>query len=151
VKAQGYVSARPVPAGEPAQAAVVLTVREGWHVNAHEPPLDYLIGTTLDLTAPEDFDLNAPSYPAPKRLAFDFARDSLDVYAGCTPIFLSLRAHADSDPGPHPLTGTVRVQACNDQTCLRPATISVEIPVEVGAADAEAQPIHENLFHSPDS
>jgi thiol:disulfide interchange protein DsbD len=39
---------RPVPAGREIQAAVLLDVREGWHVNAHEPTLDYLIGTTID-------------------------------------------------------------------------------------------------------
>lgn len=148
VDAQGYVSMHPVPAGDSARTAVVLTIRDGWHVNAHEPPLNYLIGTSLDLTAPEGIALHAPTYPPSHRLAFEFARDSLDVYAGRTPIFLSVQVHSGSTPGTQILRGDVRVQACNDQTCLRPSTVSVEIPVEVGAADANARSVNEEVFET---
>jgi len=38
------------PAGETFEAAVVLDIKESWHVQAAEPGLDFLIGLALNLT-----------------------------------------------------------------------------------------------------
>lgn len=136
----------PVPAGEETQAAVVLDVEEGWHVNAHEPTYDYLIGTQLDWTTVPDVIVERMRYPTPKQYHLQFAADTIDVYEGRAPIFLAVRPSTTAPPGERRLTGRLRVQACNDKTCLRPSTLEVSLPVPVAAAGVQAQSRNDPIF-----
>ena len=81
--------------GEAVEAAVVLRVAEGWHINAHEPLQDFLIGTALLLSAPEGLSVLALRYPEPRLARFAFATEALAVYEGTTSITFRLRAVAD--------------------------------------------------------
>lgn len=136
VTVETRLAAKPVPLGESVQAAVVLDVREGWHVNAHRPTYDYLIGTALDWTSSSDVAVRNVRYPSPKRLQLDFAKDTIDVYEGAAPIFFDVRPAPSAKPGERRLTGHLRVQACNDRTCLRPSTVNVTLTVPVAEATA---------------
>lgn len=49
VNTEVLLSKKSVPVGSTVEAAVVLKISEGWHVNAHRPTLDYLIGTKVSL------------------------------------------------------------------------------------------------------
>lgn len=136
----------PVPAGESVRAAVVLDVKTGWHVNAHAPTLDYLIGTTIDWSSPPSLTVHQVRYPEPTRLKLDFAGKTLDVYEGTSSIFLTIRPTASAPPGERRLTGRLRVQACNDQTCLRPSTITTTLTVPVARAGASSSPTGDPIF-----
>jgi hypothetical protein len=46
----------------------------------------------------------------------------------------TIRAPASAAVGSQTLRGKLTIQACNDQVCLRPETVSVDIPVNVLAA-----------------
>ncbi|HKF54126.1 MAG TPA: hypothetical protein VKJ45_01730, partial [Blastocatellia bacterium] len=48
--------------------------------------------------------------------------------------------------GSHSIHGKLTVQACNDQACLQPKTIDVEIPLEVVGPDAQANPANGDIF-----
>jgi thiol:disulfide interchange protein DsbD len=136
-----------VAPGDTLEAAVVLDIEEGWHANAHEPTLDYLIGTDVEMELPEGFTLMETRYPEPEMFSFSFADgEELAVYSGKAPIFLTLRAAEDLQPGRHSLSGTVRIQICNDSVCLPPSTLSVAVPVEVLAEGSAAQAINQELF-----
>ena len=106
-------------------------VAEGWHVNAHEPTLKYLIGTRLDVEPRDDLHVEAAYYPDPLFRTFAFTDDALAVYEGEVAIILAVRASEALPAGTHTLKNRLRVQACNDQVCLWPATVAVPIPVEV--------------------
>ena len=56
-----------------------------------------------------------------------FAPDGLKVYEGT----VTIRAIAPKDTVVRgkPIVGNVRVQACNDEICLPPATLSVTIEI----------------------
>lgn len=136
------------PADQETRAAVVLKIKEGWHVNAHEPTLDYLIGTTLDWGSQPGLMVNQIRYPEPTRLELGFAEETLEVYEGKVPIFLTVRPDASGDSGDRRLRGRLRVQACNDQTCLRPSTINVSVPVPVAETGAPTTAAHDSLFEA---
>ncbi|MFB3132918.1 MAG: hypothetical protein ACE10K_10400, partial [Rhodothermales bacterium] len=57
--------------------------------------------------------------------------DTLAVYEGEVAVILAVRAARALRPGVYPIQSRLRVQACNDQVCLRPSTVEVPIPVEV--------------------
>ncbi len=118
-------------AGTTFEVFVMVRVAEGWHVNAHEPSMKYLIGTTLDVEPSEDLRVEAAYYPDPLFRTFAFADDTLAVYEGEIAIILAMRAAETLAPGTHTLESRLRVQACNDEVCLRPSTVDVPISVEI--------------------
>ena len=118
-------------AGTPFEAFVMVRVAEGWHVNAHEPTMKYLLGTVLDVAPREELRVEAAYYPDPLFRTFAFADDTLAVYEGEIAIILAMRAAEALAPGTHTLESRLRVQACNDEVCLRPSFIDVPIPVEI--------------------
>lgn len=135
-----------VPAGSSFRAAVVVDIEDGWHVNAHQPTLDYLIGTELSVDQSPGFSVLNTQYPEAEMLTFGFAQEPLAVYEEEVPVFLNIQTSDTLDPGSYTLTGRARVQACNDQVCLAPSTIKVSIPVEVSAAGTGFQAINQDLF-----
>ncbi len=146
VSVETRLAARPVPAGQAVDGALVLEVEEGWHVNAHRPTFDYLIGTTLDWSASSDVTVDDVQYPEPKRFELDFAGDVIDVYEGTTPIFFAVRPASGTAPGEHRLTGRVRVQACNDRTCLQPSTVNATLSVPVAGAGTTPTSTEDPVF-----
>ena len=128
------VSAAPVtlPSGERGVAVVTLRVREGWHVNANPPSLDYMIPTDLSLTPAGGITVGKPVYPAARDQKLSFEAKPLKVYDHAFEVRLPLIAVAGTAPGKVTLKGTVGFQACNDQVCLAPASVPFELVVTVG-------------------
>ncbi|MDR8390480.1 thioredoxin family protein [Aliifodinibius sp. S!AR15-10] len=146
VEVEVKLSQNVVPAEDTAKAAVVMHIEEGWHVNAHKPTLDYLIGTELKIEEHPGFTVSGIQYPESERFTFAFAGEPLDVYQGDAPIFFTLATSHGLAPGSYPLTGNLRVQACDDKSCLPPSTIDISIPVDVVAANTGFKSINKNLF-----
>ncbi|HWN97762.1 MAG TPA: cytochrome c biogenesis protein CcdA [Blastocatellia bacterium] len=145
VRARAYTSADGVKAGDKFKVAVALDIDAGYHINAHQPSLDYLQATTVQFDAPAGIRIGEARYPAPKLRRFEFAPDTeLAVHEGT--VFVTAEAEADKTmkPGDAIISARVTVQACNDNLCLAPADLAVEIPIKVvaygqtvGAANAE--------------
>ena len=136
-----------VVAGEDFKIAVILYIKDKWHINAHQPIQDYLIGTELKLDFQDHFFLADIVYPKPREYEFSFAGgEVLLVYEGTEYIFLTIRVSSRLEPGEYSLTGSLSVQACDDNTCLAPSTIEVGIPLEVISAGSEPVRINEDFF-----
>jgi|KBSSwiStaDraftv2_1062776.scaffolds.fasta_scaffold23012_2 thiol:disulfide interchange protein DsbD len=127
-----------VEAGGVTRARIALAIASGWHVNANPPALDYMIPTEIEVTGSSGIVAGKPLYPAPKKAKLSFEDSELLVYDGATVIDVPLTAAATSPAGRRTLSGTLRFQACNDQLCLAPATVSFKLPVEVTAATASS-------------
>lgn len=151
VSVKTRLAATPVPAGKAVEGAVVLEIKEGWHVNAHRPTFDYLIGTTLDWSTSSNIRVDDLQYPDPKQFELDFAGDAIAVYEGRAPIFFTVRPARGTAPGNHRLTGRLRVQACNDRTCLQPSTVTATLSVPVAEAGATPIPTEEPVFEEAQS
>ena len=138
--------------GDSLEAAVVLDIEEGWHANAHEPTLKYLIGTAVEMEPQEGFTIADTRYPEPEMYSFSFAgNEELAVYSGKTPIFLSVYASDDLAPGRYVLAGSLRIQICNDSVCLSPSTLPVVIPIEVAPDEEAPEAINQDLFSGGDA
>lgn len=148
VNVSTLLSVNKVHAGTQFQAAVVLDIIDGWHLNAHIPSFDYLIGTELNLTLPEGVQLLDVRYPEAKELKFDFAEDALKVYDGSSTIFIVLKVSRDMAIGEHKIVGKLQVQACDDQVCLAPSTMDMVIPFEVVGFNQSITPMNTDLFLS---
>jgi thiol:disulfide interchange protein DsbD len=145
VTAEARLASSPVPAGGTARGALVFTIQDGWHVNAHRPTFDYLIGTQLSWETSDTLAVADLRYPEPHALDLDFAGQPIDVYEGTASIGFTVEPAAATAPGTYALPGRLRVQACNDRTCLQPATVEVALSVPVAEAGAAPQPTEASI------
>jgi hypothetical protein len=112
-------------------AEVRLNIEDGFHVNANPPSFPYLKATELELKPDEDISVSFTTYPNPLVKKFSFAEEPLAVYEGETVIKVRLKAKEAAKAGRKNLSGTLRVQACDDKVCYAPGAMEISIPVEV--------------------
>jgi hypothetical protein len=110
---------------------VVLTVAKGWHVNANPASLDFLIPTTVEVSAPQVRLHLAPDYPPGKRINAGLGSEKIAVYEGRVEIPARLKVEGLPPDGTRgTLAVSVRTQACNDTgRCLAPTTLRTTVPV----------------------
>jgi hypothetical protein len=118
-------------AGGTAEAAVKLTIANGYHINANPPSFSYLKATEITVDPGEGLTPGAPVYPASVTRKFAFSKDPLAVYEGEATIKFPLTAASSAKPGAHTLKGKLRIQACDEETCYPQRTIETSIPVTV--------------------
>lgn len=118
--------------GSSIQTVVVMEIEEGWHINSNRPTLEWLIGTTLNLEFPEGLSASEIQFPPFKEYEFSFAEGQiLHVYEGNSPIFMNVDVAEGVAPGEYSVSGTLRVQACDDMVCLAPSNIPIEFTITV--------------------
>ncbi|MDZ4857517.1 MAG: cytochrome c biogenesis protein CcdA [Candidatus Hydrogenedentes bacterium] len=131
-----------VPGGT-IQAAVVIAIQDVWHINSNKPHEKLLIPTVLKLDALDGVTVSQIIYEPGKDMTFSFSSTPMSVYEHQSPIGITLNIADTVAPGTLTLKGSLRVQACNDKSCLGPANIPVEIPITVlapGTTPAAREP-----------
>ena len=146
VSANTFLSADKIQSGGTVQIAVQLNINEGWHVNSHTPTFDYLISTTFEIQSQEGIILSDVQYPKGDLVSLSFAEQPMDVYEGTTTIFASLRISDKLNPGMDTVKGSVTVQACNNQICLAPSTLEIDIPLQIVAAGEAITFLNHDFF-----
>ncbi|MBF6560997.1 MAG: thioredoxin fold domain-containing protein [Candidatus Binataceae bacterium] len=134
----------PLHAGASALLHVGARIADGWHINSDRPIGAYYIATRLSVTPPTSVTAGAVSYPPAQLVTLAFAgHDQLSVFTGKVAFTVPMAAAAAwrSDVGA-PAKITLKFQACNDQQCLRPASLAATIDLAsaatIGAAADEA-------------
>lgn len=134
-------------AGSEVQTVARMSIDDNWHINSNRPTLEWLIGTVLTLDLPDNVQIVDIQYPAYKEFEFSFAEGQpLHVYEGDAPIFLTLSIDGDAPLGLSEITGNLRVQACDDMTCLAPSNIPVSFSFAVTDSEAEVSEVRAGLF-----
>lgn len=110
------------------------TLASGWHVNSHEPSEDYLIATEAHVDPARGVEFGEPRYPDGVMKKFAFSQTPLSVYEGSFTIAIPLRLEAALPP----LSGRIEFQACNDKSCLAPASVFFRTAATGGGDAAEA-------------
>lgn len=147
VAPSAYASFDPAARGQKLQLAVVLKIRQGYHINARKPTLDYLIPTDLKVQTPAGLQAGEVSYPQGHLRAFAFSKsDKLNVYEGNTILRVPITVSADAPTGAQTIPLKLRYQACSNEVCLPPVTLQLSATVHVAAAPSAAKPAHRELF-----
>jgi len=145
VKPAAYASFEPAARGKEIQIAVVVKIRDGYHVNAREPTFDYLIPTDLKADAPAGFKTGAVSYPKGTLHKFNFTKDKpLNVYTDTVVLRLPVTVEANAPLGEQHIALKLHYQACSSDVCLPPTTLPVDAVIHVSAQ--ESHPSHSELF-----
>lgn len=148
VKPAAYPSFDPVARGKQMEIAVVMKIRDGYHVNARQTTFDYLIPTDLKSETPAGFKVGEVAYPKGTLHKFSFAKDQpLNVYTDTVVLHLPVTVDANAPLGEQHLALKLRYQACNNEVCLPPVTLPVDAVIHVSSA--ESHPNHAELFAKP--
>jgi Disulphide bond corrector protein DsbC len=115
-----------VPAGKASAIALHFRIQQDLHINSHAPRADYLIPTVLSIPESSGVRLASASYPA----GTDFAlpvdpSEKLLVYSG----EFTIQAQIVATPGDHLVEAKLHYQACDQNACMPPKTITVPIDV----------------------
>jgi uncharacterized protein YcnI len=147
VKPETYVSVDKVPRGQTFEAAVVVDIEKGFHMNSNKPSEDYLIPTTLTSNPAQGIKVVDTTYPPGQMKNFSFSKDKpLNVYTDTVTLRLKLSADASAPLGATTVPLTLRYQACNDTTCLPPVKVPVTLSVEVAPAGTVPHKVHSDIF-----
>jgi cytochrome c biogenesis DsbD-like protein len=148
VKPLAYASFDPAARGKQLDVAVLMKIKEGFHVNARETTFDYLIPTDLKAEPAAGFKFGAVKYPKGALHKFSFAKDqALNVYADTVTLLVPVTIESGASLGEQHLSLKLRYQACNNEVCLPPVTLPVDAVIHVSAG--ESRPSHPELFAKP--
>ncbi len=131
VQARMVLATDGVHAGSSAKAAVVAEIASGFHINDHQPTLDYLIPTELKLEPSPRLAVTRLVYPKGELKTFAFSDTQLSVYQGTIEVGALLKVARSTPPGSYTLKGKFHYQACNDHACLPPTSVPVELALKV--------------------
>jgi len=140
------LSADAVEAGGTIDAAIVLDIRDTWHINSHMPTFDYLIGTVAAIDPKEGFIVANTKYPMGRMLTLGFADEPISVYDGRTIIFVSMKVSGRITAGTDTMSALLTIQACNDQVCLAPSKVAVPIALTIVPAGTPVVPANADIF-----
>lgn len=117
--------------GKTVQAAVVMDIPEGYHVNSSKPLGKYAIPTSVEITAPDGVKVGPITYPRAVVRRFQFSEEQLAVYEGRAVMRFNVTVPADQALGSADLRVRLRYQSCTDEVCFAPATREVTMPIEI--------------------
>ena len=146
VKTEVYVSLDPAGRGTSFQIAAIMKIRPGFHVNAREKSEDYLIATDLKVVFPAGFDSSEVSYPKGKLEKFAFSKTPLNVYQDTVILRIPVKALVDAPLGEQHIPLKLRYQACSNELCLPPVTLTLDTTLNVIASASAAKPAHAEIF-----
>jgi thioredoxin:protein disulfide reductase len=126
--------------------AVVVDLKEPWHINANNVSTEGLIPTTLTFQPPSSIVIDRITYPPGERTKVGWADKPVALYTGRALIFVDSHAKADAKPGPLKLEGSLRYQACNDRVCIAPKTVPIVIETAIAEPGSKSLPVHPEIF-----
>ena len=145
VKPQAFASADPAARGKPLEIAVVMKIRDGYHVNARDVSFDYLIPTDLKAEPPAGFKTGDVKYPKGALHKFSFAKDqALNVYTDTVVLRLPVTVSSDAPLGEQHIPLKLHYQACSNEVCLPPVTLPVDAVIHVSSGESHSS--HPELF-----
>ncbi len=115
-----------VPARSRTQIDLHFRVANGLHINSHAPLEKSLIPARLAVVEAPGLNVTAVDFPPGTEYALQLApNEKLSVYTG----EFVLHAHLTAQPGEHVLSGALRYQACDSNSCMPPHSIPVSVTI----------------------
>ena len=138
--------------GDTVALAVVIDIKEGYHINADagqiKPFEDFKPYPTSIrvLAASEGVSIASARYPGAKPVKVEYASGDLMSFEGHTIIYLSIKLDEQLAPGSVSIDIRVEYQACSDRFCLFPEKKSLNATLAVAESDTPVSKINSELF-----
>jgi primosomal replication protein N len=132
--------------GRTIQAAVVIDIPSGYHINSNRPLAKFLIPTSLKVEAPGGIRVGTVSYPRALLRSFSFSPDKLSVYEGRNVLRFNVTIPANFSLGVTELRLRLKYQSCNDEACFSPTSREIRLPIAVVGANETIKRINGRIF-----
>ncbi len=146
VQVKALLSHESIHPGEGFQVAVIANIEQGFHVNSHKPRDDYLIPTIVQFDTAPGILFGPVSYPIPELKSFSFSPTKLSVYEGSVVMVSQGKLSPNIPVETTRISGRLTYQACNDEHCLMPKTITFEMPLKVVSLGEPTRLINKQVF-----
>ena len=141
----GFFAADRAQRGRSIQAAVVLDIPHGFHVNANKAA-KFSVPTVVRIDAPKGLRVGAISYPRAVVRRLGFSKDALSLYEGRAVMRFNITVPANYQTGLTELRAKVTYQSCNDEVCFPPTTREVKLGINVVGANESVKRINGQYF-----
>lgn len=146
----GFLATNKAQRGRTTQAALVMDIPGGLHVNANRPLGKYSVPTRVTVSAPRGWKIGPVIYPRARVRSFQFGEGSpaerLAVYEGRAVMRFNVTVPASEQVGVERLRIRINYQSCSDTVCYPPTSRNVTLPVSVVDTDDPVQRINGNIF-----
>jgi DsbC/DsbD-like thiol-disulfide interchange protein len=149
INVNGFFSVDPAAQGSSFQAAVVMEIPRGLHVNSNRPLGKYAVPTTVRVDAPRGLRVTPVSYPRGAVRTFSFggaAAERLAVYEGRAIFRFNVTVPPNMELGVARVRVGVRFQSCSDEVCFPPATREMVLPIAIVGRGAAVNRINGQYF-----
>ncbi|AFH49208.1 Thiol:disulfide interchange protein [Ignavibacterium album JCM 16511] len=146
VKIKSYASFDKIYPGSEFKIAVKVKVAETWHINSDKPKEDFLIPTELTLKDISGFKILKKEYPEAKEYKFSFSETPLSVWEGEFLIGALIKVDENVQPGKYNLVLNLDYQACNNQSCMAPNSVSDTLVIEIADKSTPVNQINQEIF-----
>jgi hypothetical protein len=150
INVNGFFSVDPAQQGSTFQAAILMEIPRGMHVNSNRPLGKYAVATVLKVEAPRGLRVTPVSYPRGSVRTFRFGAGSpeerLAVYEGRAIFRFNISVPANYEMGVARVRVNVRFQSCNDEVCFPPATRELVLPIAIVGHDMPINHINGQYF-----
>jgi hypothetical protein len=114
--------------GTTVSETLALSVTPGFHVNSDKPKDEFLIPLKLTWGA-GPLQPKSVAYPPAEQVKV--GADMLNVFTGKFDVKTEFTVSPQATPGLTMVEGKLRYQACDNVSCKRPATLTVQVPVSI--------------------
>jgi thiol:disulfide interchange protein DsbD len=146
INLNGFFSVDKAQRGRTVQAAVVVDIPRGFHINANKLIGKIGVPTTLKIEAPGGIKIGAINYPRPLVRKLKFSDGQLALYEDRVVIRFNVTIPANQEMGVSELRARLRYQSCDDEVCFPPTTREIKMPIGIVGANESVKRINGNLF-----
>ena len=132
--------------GRATQAALVMDIPGGFHVNANRPLGKYAVKTEVRVEAPDGVRVSPVTYPRAVVRRFKFSDEQLGVYEGRAVMRFNVTVPANYGGDRVQLRTRIRYQSCSDDVCFQPATRDVQFDIPVANSNEQVRRVNTALF-----
>jgi len=141
----GFFSADKAQRGRIVQAAIVLDIPKGFHVNANKTA-KFSIPTTVRIDAPKGLRVSPVAYPRAVVRRLGFSKEALPLYEGRAVMRFNITVPPNFETGLTELRAKVNYQSCNNEVCFPPTTREVKLGINIVNTNESVKRINGQYF-----
>lgn len=126
----GSISNGTVSRGKTVKGYVVLNIPGGYHVNSRYPKNEYLIPTTVNVSA-RGVTLGRVNYPRGVNRTYPYSDKPINVYEGRVVFSYNITVPKNYRGNTVRVRAVVKFQPCTDEVCYAPKTKDVTFTARV--------------------
>ncbi len=141
VQVYSVLSVTSAQPGNTYQAATVVDIAPGWHINTSTPYQDWLIPAEVSFDTVPKITPHPPVYP-PGNDVF-LLDEKMSVFDGRVIIYFPVTIDENASAGEVMVPVQFTFQPCNNQECRPPNTVDADLRIAIGA---EGEPTEAEIF-----